>query len=124
MGIFVSSFWLFKHRICAILSKIQNKLTLGWAALNFQFASISFGFELIRILSVTGGWSMTIKQMREITNQKLFTQACVILHPCCCLILYILLNHCIVSIGKWNSFLNPTLNVTVTELNSNASSFR
>ena len=44
---------------------------------------------------------MTIKQMIAITNIKLFTQACVISILVIVLILYILLNHCIISIGKW-----------------------
>ena len=63
-----------EHKICAILSKNQNKLTLHSGSTYFQFASIYFGFELIRELTVIGGWFMTIKQIniRAITNKKTF----------------------------------------------------
>ena len=67
---------------------------------------------------------MTIKQMIAITIINLSPRHVSFSIPVIVLILYILLNHCIISIGKWNSFLNPTLNVTVTELNCNTSSFR
>ena len=50
--LYVSSFWPFKH------------------STYFQFAIISFGFKLIRVLTVTGGWSITIKQTRAITTKK------------------------------------------------------
>ena len=55
--------------------KNQNKLTLDFDSTYFPFASIHFGFELIRELSVIRGWFMTIKQinMRAITNKKLLT---------------------------------------------------
>ena len=68
LGIFVSSFWLFNHRSCAILSS-QNKSTLGWGSTYFQFASISFEFELIRVLSDCD-WRMVYDNQANDSNYK------------------------------------------------------
>ena len=62
---------------------------------------------------------MITKQMIAITNKKLFTQACAILHPCYCFD-FIYFTQSLYKID-WKV---EQCNVTVTELNCNAYSFR